>query len=211
MGRVAKGAGLLAVLLPMVGQGVFAAADDRLRQLQLNKAALARAADAGHKVASFCFNCHGEDGHSKMADVPNLAGQSPAYLVEQLLRFGAGTRKNEFMQGLAKVLSDEDRVNVAVFFATQPPRPAAASAGGAEVSGRDIYKRECISCHGEKGYGHDQIPRLAGQQKEYLMRSMPRHRERAGEHADKKAMREAMARLSDSDMRQVAAYLSALK
>lgn len=209
---VGSGLALVLALWGLTAAPVSAAPapEDRLRQLQGNKASLAQAVEAGRKVAAFCSNCHGEQGHSKTSDVPNLAGQSPAYLLEQLRRFAGGQRQNEFMQGLAKALADNDRVNVVLYFSGQLPRPAAVS-GRADAAGRELYARQCVSCHGENAYGRDRAPRLAGQQLDYLLRAIPRHRERAAEYPDRAAMLEVGSKLSEPQLRQVVAFLSALK
>ena len=44
------------------------------------------------KVAAFCANCHGEGGNSVKPDVPNLAGQNTAYLLDQVRQFSDGRR-----------------------------------------------------------------------------------------------------------------------
>jgi len=184
--------------------------EERLRQVQGSKASLAQAVEAGRKVAAFCSNCHGEQGHSKTSEVPNLAGQSPAYLLEQLRRFAGGQRQNDFMQGLAKALADHDRVNVALYFSGQSPRPAAAP-GPADAAGRELYARQCVSCHGDNAYGRDGAPRLAGQQLDYLLLAIPRHRERAADYPERAAMLQVGSKLSEPQLRQVVAFLSALK
>lgn len=84
-------------------------AHERMKVLQADPAALQNAIAAGKKASFFCANCHGENGIAKTSDVPNLAGQHPSYLLEQIRKFGAGERKDPFMQGLIKVLNDEER------------------------------------------------------------------------------------------------------
>jgi cytochrome c553 len=87
--------------------------------LALLAAAQATAADAGagkKKVASSCAVCHGLDGLAKNPDAPNLAGESPSYIVKQLKAFKSGERQHEQMSIIAQSLSDDDIANVAAWF-----------------------------------------------------------------------------------------------
>jgi cytochrome c553 len=77
-----------------------------------------------------CFTCHGADGNSKNPNFPILAGQKPAYLVNQLRAFRKGTRKNGMMQNMAANLNDAEINNLAAFFASVQN----ISAGGAVCS-----------------------------------------------------------------------------
>ena len=81
---------------------------------------------AGRKTAGFCANYHGQSGLSKYPDVPNLAGQNPAYLLRQLDAFAAGRRRNDFMEGLVKMLSADDRAAVVAYYASLPVTPSRA-------------------------------------------------------------------------------------
>jgi cytochrome c553 len=74
-------------------------------------------ADAGRKkVAATCAVCHGLDGLAKNPDAPNLAGESPTYIVKQLKAFKSGERQHEQMSIIAQSLSDDDMANVAAWF-----------------------------------------------------------------------------------------------
>lgn len=181
--------------------------EDRLKALLADPVARAAAVQAGKKAVFFCANCHGEDGNSKQGEVPNLAGQNPYYLLEQIRKFSTGQRRDPFMQGLMKVLSDDDRINIAVHYADM----SALSAGkAASLSGRDLYAKNCVRCHGEQARGGEKFPRLAGQQPEYLVKSLTRYRNRSGERMDT-LMLASTTFLKDADIQALAAYLSAMR
>jgi cytochrome c553 len=82
---------------------------------------------AGAHKASLCAGCHGTNGVSVSADVPNLAAQKADYLKAQLKAFRAGTRKNPYMNVIAPQLSEEDVDNLIAYFSSLP----GASAGAA--------------------------------------------------------------------------------
>ncbi len=79
-------------------------------------------------VAMNCQPCHGIDGVSAAADIPNLAGQRRAYLQGQLLAFRSGSRKNELMNAVAAQLRDEDIVALAAWWSGRSPGIVAVAA-----------------------------------------------------------------------------------
>lgn len=175
--------GLLVLVGLVFSAAVFAQApaalQERLKTIASDPVALRAAVDSGKKVTFFCANCHGEDGISKTPDVPNLAGQNPAYLLEQIRKFGSGERKDAFMQGLIKVLKDEERVQAAAYYASIPVAPSRADAA-LVARGKDLYAKNCVRCHGEQARGNELYPRLAGQRVPYLQTSITRYRDGTG-------------------------------
>ncbi|MGL4408581.1 MAG: c-type cytochrome [Zoogloea sp.] len=166
--------------------------------------------DNGKKASFFCANCHGEFGSSKYPEVPNLAGQHPAYVLNQIDAFLTGKRKDAFMQGLMKVLNNEEKASIAHYYSTQIPVPAMATPGPRAAEGRDLYQKHCQRCHGPDARGAESMPRLAGQQVEYLRRSLSRYLKNTGER-NYPAMTAAMNGLGESHIEAVAEYLAALR
>jgi cytochrome c553 len=184
------------------------AGDARLRAIQEDPQALRAAQAAGKKASFFCVNCHGGNGVSKLPEVPNLAGQNADYLLEQTRRFGRGQRKDEFMQGLIKVLKEEEKIQISLFYAGQNPKPGKPDSAEA-AKGKQIYTQFCLRCHGSTARGNETIPRLAGQHPEYLILSVTRYRNKTGERQEAQ-MSSAVAPLKDADIKAVAAYLYGL-
>lgn len=184
--------------------------DARLREVDRDPKLYEQYFRTGKRVAAFCANCHGEGGNSVKTDVPNLAGQNTSYLLNQVRQFSDGRRKNEFMEGLMKALSNDEKVGIAVFYASQevvhrPARDAALAA-----KGKAYYDRICFRCHGESGHGSDQYARIAGQQPDYLIQTLRRYRDGTGNRVD--ALMAANTRgMSDSDIQAVVAYVTAMK
>jgi len=181
-------------------------AQERLKSLSADPVALRAAIDAGKKATFFCANCHGEDGISKTPDVPNLAGQNPAYLLEQIRKFGAGERKDQFMQGLIKVLKDEERIQVAHYYASIKVPPSAAD-NSQVPRGKELFSKLCVRCHGEQARGNELFPRLAGQKVPYLKSSITRYRDMTGVR-NNQLMAIATAPLKNEDITAVANYLT---
>lgn len=205
---------LLASAVPAAAAGTAGSATgtDLTAELELIKslgtsaASRANAVAEGKNNASFCANCHGETGNSKYPEVPNLAGQNPAYLLEQIRKFGAGERKDQFMQGLIKVLKDEERVQVAHYYASIKVPPSVAD-NSQVPRGKELFSKLCIRCHGEQARGNELYPRLAGQKVPYLKSSITRYRDMTGVR-NNQLMSIATATLKNEDITAIANYLT---
>lgn len=186
-----------------------AALHQQLTWISQDPARLSAAIRRGQKEALVCRHCHGAGGNSVLPEVPNLASQNAAYLLEQMNKFAQGQRQSStFMTGMIKALTPEERINIALFLSQQPVahKPAAAHS----AAGKSPYDKLCISCHGAGGTGTHTIPRLAGQQAVYLEDSLKRYRSGNGGRIDPR-MAAYTRNLKDADIRNLAAYLTALQ
>jgi cytochrome c553 len=181
---------------------------ERLKQVQADPVALKNAVDAGKKASFFCANCHGEAGVSKIPEVPNLAGQNPGYLLEQIRKFGSGERKDQFMQGLIKVLKDDERLQIALFYANAPVTPAPADPV-LTARGKDLFAKLCVRCHGPQARGNEIYPRLAGQKQVYIKTSVTRYRDNTGIR-NNQLMSIATGGLKDDEILAISHYLTQL-
>jgi len=134
----------------------------------------ARAADleAGRRKAEPCAACHGADGNATIPGTPSLAGQPVYFTHWQLIKFRDGRRKDPQMSPLAKNLTDTDMADLAAYYAAQRPLPRPATTDPAKVAeGKRLANlHHCSSCHRPDLSGQQQVPRLAGQDYDYLLR-----------------------------------------
>lgn len=133
--------------------------------------------EAGHERIRFCGYCHGEDGNSKREYIPNLAAQHPLYLFNQFEKFRDGTREDYVMSKLAKTLSLEERINIAVYYSQQTAKPRTGGDPTKAEAGEKLFAVRCAGCHGDKAQGFRDMPRLAGQPAEYLGIALRRFKE----------------------------------
>jgi cytochrome c553 len=125
-------------------------------------------------------------------------------------KFVLGQRKSSaFMEGMIKALTPDERINIALFLSQQPVTRTPASTGAQDAAGKKLYEQVCFICHGPSGTGSRKIPRLAGQQTQYLEDSLKRYRSGSGERNDPR-MAVFTRNLTDADIRHLAAYLSTL-
>ncbi len=181
-----------------------------LQQFGADSGQRGAAIEDGRKAAFFCANCHGEDGNSRYPEVPNLAGQNPVYVLGQIEAFLAGRRKDEFMQGMMKVLSERDKAAIVLYYASSPVKPAGGGATELIDKGANFYAKLCARCHQINAHGAETYPRLAGQQPEYIRRNLKRYLTQSGERFYA-PMTAAVTQLGGDNIEAVVAYLASLK
>jgi cytochrome c553 len=205
----------LAVVVGLTAALSTASAADITAQEHLKRAASdAALRDAlvreGRTASFFCANCHGDAGLSRFPEVPNLASQNPLYMLSQIEAFLAGQRRNDFMQGLMKVLAERDKAAIVLYYAGAAPAPTATAAGSRAGEGAEQYRRLCISCHLPDAHGSEKIPRVAGQQPEYLRVSLKRYLAKSGVR-NSPEMSNAVAQLGERNIDPVVEYLATLR
>jgi cytochrome c553 len=176
-------------------------------------AAPAGAADieAGREKSRPCAPCHGPDGNAKIVGMPSLAGQPTLYTHWQLIKFRDGRRKNDQMTAFVERLTDQDMADLAAFYAEQKPLPRGSKVDPKKVEdGRKAAAfYHCNSCHRPDFSGHQQIPRLAGQDLEYLRRLIRGFKEKTASDLDG-TMTSAAQPLAEEDIEILAHYLASL-
>ncbi|MDR0276122.1 MAG: c-type cytochrome [Burkholderiaceae bacterium] len=183
----------------------------QLRNAQADYALNQAAVRQGAKLATFCANCHGDNGNSTHPDTPNLAGQNPIYLLGQTLKFADGRRRYEWMEGLIKAMKPQEIIASAMFYARQPVTTKISPAGAALVAqGKVYYEKVCFRCHGPDGRGSETYARLAGQQESYVTLTLHRYRDGTGERTAPE-MTTSTKLMNDEDIRAVAAYIASMK
>ncbi len=164
----------------------------------------------GRNVAAVCVLCHGEGGNSAKPDVPNLAGQNPAYLLEQLQKFTDGRRRYEFMEGMIKAMSSDEKVGIVLFYSAQKAKHQSVGNSALVAKGKDYYNKICFRCHGDNGRGNEKIARIAGQQPDYLSLTLKRYRAGTGERVDP-LMAANTKGMSDADVDAVVAFVASME
>lgn len=178
------GAGAPAAVAQTAPRGAHAA--NLMRPLYANSMDIAE----GKSVADhFCADCHGKNGISAIAGVPDLAGQRAAYLYSEMRAYLSGARGDDTMNGAITYLSADAMSNVAAFYGSLPPPPPAAAPKkgevGAEAAGKDAAAT-CGGCHGATGItATPGVPNLVGQEPKYLVTAL-------GEYKDGKRKNDTM-------------------
>jgi len=163
----------------------------------------------GRKVAAVCANCHGDGGNSTISTVPNLAGQNPAYLLEQVRQFAVGERRNEFMEGMIRAMDSDEKIGMVLFYAAQQVTHKPAGNAVLVDKGREIFNNICIRCHGDAGRGNDTIARIAGQQGDYMRATLKGYRDGSNKRVNS-IMTPNVKGLSNADIEAITAFVSSM-
>jgi len=168
--------------------------------------------EAGRTKAQACAACHGADGNSPAGNFPNLAGQTWRYIYVQLKDYKEGRRKDAVMSPMAASLSRQEMIDVANFFAAQMAKPSSFKADEAKIKLGKAKADEtlCTMCHLGGLSGQNEIPRLAGQQYDYLVKQMKDFKARSRTN-DAGNMTSVAQTLSDADIENLAHYITSLR
>jgi cytochrome c553 len=175
-------------------------------------AAPAQDIEAGRAKAQVCAACHGADGNSVAPNFPSLAGQTWRYLYIQLKDYNEGRRSDPVMSPMAKPLSRQDMIDIANYFAAQPLKPSTFKADDAKVKLGKAKADEtlCTMCHLGGFAGQNEIPRVAGQQYDYIVQQLRNFKTRTRNN-DAGSMTSVAQTLSDADIENLGHYLTSLR
>jgi cytochrome c553 len=122
------------------------------------------------------------------------------------------------MTTYAKMLTDDEKKNVAAYLGAQQQKQGAARSKDTLDLGKKIYRggiadkgvAACASCHGANGAGLPiQYPRLSGQHQDYTVAQLMNFR--TGARKNSAPMSALAKRMSDDEMKAVADYIAGLK
>ncbi len=162
----------------------------------------------GKRTAAACASCHGENGNSKIAGTPNLAGQQPRYFYDATHEYMAGLRQAAPMNALLHRLSRLNIESVALYYASQTPAQRSAPATGDPAKGEPLTA-VCGGCHGEGGNSTDAAtPSLASQDPQYLAAAIKAYRTTRRKND---TMSRMVANLTDQEIDDIVAYYTTQK
>lgn len=160
-----------------------------------------------------CLACHGESGQSQYPEVPSLGAQQAYYVTVQLLMFRDRMRVADPMNDMAKGLGDDDLRNLATAVAMLPaPKPATGPVDDARMAhGRDLAtQHHCNVCHTANFAGQDNVPHIADQREDYLVKALRGYKDNSRRGYDA-AMADVVAPLTDAQILDLAYYIARVK
>ncbi|MCW8906647.1 MAG: c-type cytochrome [Sedimenticola sp.] len=194
--------------------------------------------DIGEEINELCAGCHGEFGQGgKEGEYPRIAGQPLEFIRNQLRLFRDRVRKNFAMVEYIddRQLPEPEIYHISRYLAeielqTQLP-PAneddpdfdayarllaskqimqVPRAEGNVERGEKIYSKECDTCHGKEGWGHEEkaVPMLAGQYTSYLWVQVKKLRKLERIHDVDSPNEELLNEFTDEELTDIFAYLS---
>ena len=176
----------------------------------LAAAALPATADELADRVAPCLACHGEKGQSETPEVPSLGAQTAPYTLIQIYLFREKQRVFDIMNEATKGFSDDDLRQVSDFIAKLPPPASPGDAADPKriEHGRALAEQyRCNICHRPNYAGQDNVPRLAAQREDYLVKTLRDYKTRARVGYDA-SMAEVLQPVSDAEIVDLAYFIA---
>ncbi len=177
-------------------------------------------AAAGKSKAAMCIGCHGIPGYRasfpEVYQVPMISGQGAGYIAAALTAYQKGDRKHPTMRGVAGSLSDQDKADLAAYYASHGEGVAAAPAAAPTGPVAELLtKGACASCHGDsfsKPLDPNSIPKLAGQPADYLYAALRAYKTEGKAHVGRAnaIMGGQVKQFKDAELKSIARYIASL-
>jgi cytochrome c553 len=160
-----------------------------------------------------CLACHGENGTSQLPETPSLGAQPAFYVTVQLLMFRDKLRVTEPMNTMAKGFTDAELQQAAdIISKLPPPQPVADTPDAARMERAQALANQnrCNFCHQSKYQGQENVPRIAGQREDYLLKALRGYRDNS-RHGYDAQMSEVVYGMKDEDFIDLAYFLARQK
>lgn len=167
-----------------------------------------------YEVCSACHQLNGwglDDG-----TFPQIAGQHKDVIIKQLADIRALNRDNPTMYPFAlpsEIGGAQSIADVAEYISNLPMNPNNGKGPGTDLAhGEQLYKDNCVRCHGEAGEGDNEkfYPRIQGQHYNYLLRQYQWIKEGKRRNANPDMVQQIQS-FSDADTSAVLDYVSRLQ
>ena len=171
----------------------------------------ALAADPMPAKAAVCTACHGATGNPVLPGLPALAGQTNRYMYLQLRDFQEGRRASDQMVPMVKDLTRDDMREIANWFSAQKsqPQPFQPDSAKAKLGRAKADETLCTMCHLGGFAGQNEVPRVAGQPFDYVVKQLRDFKARNRTN-DAGSMTSVAATLSDTDIDNLGHFLAGL-
>jgi cytochrome c553 len=182
-----------------------------LLSLVLNARATSLHAESIEEKIQICAACHGADGKPVNKTIPTIWGQQAGYIYIELRDFKRGDRKSDIMQPIASSMERQDMLDIAQYVSAKPWPDLGQPRAPKDVTERAVSANRsvgCTGCHLDHFQGDGTVPRLAGMDRDYLLKQMTDFRTRA--RGNNPGMSDLMIATSSDDLAALAEYLAGL-
>ncbi|MCE5973785.1 c-type cytochrome [Sinirhodobacter sp. WL0062] len=171
----------------------------------------------GIEVYEVCSACHQLNGWGlDDGTFPQISGQHYTVIIKQLADIRALNRDNPTMYPFAlpsEIGGSQAIADVAEYISKLPMNPNNGVGPGDDLEhGAQLYKDNCVRCHGENGEGDNDkfYPRIHGQHYNYLMRQYQWIKEGKRRNANPDMVQQIQG-FTDKDTSAVLDYVSRLE
>jgi cytochrome c553 len=169
--------------------------------------ACAMAAPFEERVAP-CLACHGEKGQSELPGIPSLGAMPAPYVLIQLYLFRSKQRAVEVMNDATKEFTDDDLRTFSEFVARLPaPKPPTEAPDPARLGRAKalVHQHRCDICHEANLAGRENVPRIAGQREDYLIKTLREYKSNTRPGYDA-SMADVLANVTDAEILDLAYF-----
>jgi cytochrome c553 len=147
-----------------------------------------------------------------MPGIPSLAAQNSRYIYLQLRDFQEGRRSNDMMTPMVAGLSKDDMREIADYYSKQKltSKGFKADPDKAQLGKAKADETLCTMCHMGGFSGQNEIPRVAGQQYDYVVEQLRNFKARTRTN-DAGNMTSVAQTLSDADIENLGHYISSIR
>ncbi|MDH4215297.1 MAG: c-type cytochrome [Gallionella sp.] len=169
----------------------------------------------GKEAYRGCQGCHKANGAGiPDGTYPQLAGQHASVLIKQMADIREGQRENPKMFPFAgkHVVTSQEVADIAAYLQNMKiPRDNGKGPGTRLDRGKELYLKDCQTCHGDNGEGSANkfYPVLAGQHYQYMLREIRDIRKGKRRNANPKMVK-VVRDYTDADAEAVSDYMSRL-
>lgn len=146
-----------------------------------------------------------------MPQFPILAGQTSRYMYLQLRDFQEGRRSNELMSPMVVGMTRDEMRELSDYFAKQKP-PVQSFKTDSEKARLGKLKADetlCTMCHLGGFAGQNEVPRVSGQNFEYIVKQLSDFKARKRTN-DAGSMTSVASTINEQDIENLAHYLVGL-
>jgi cytochrome c553 len=176
-------------------------------------AALPAAAQTVQERLPTCLACHGENGQSQNPGVPSLGAQPEFYVTVQLLLFRERMRVLEEMNDVTKGLSDDNLRGFADAISKLPaPQPVEGPVDNERIARAIalIEQNHCNFCHTPTFAGQQNVPRIASQREDFLIKAMRGYKDNS-RHGYDPTMAAVIQPITDAQILDLAYYMARVR
>lgn len=151
------------------------------------------------------------DGRPIQPAYPIIAGQTSRYLYLQMRDFQEGRRNDPLMTPMVAGMTRDELRELADYFSKQKPpvQKFSVVADKARLGKAKSDETLCTMCHLGGFAGQNEVPRVAGQNYEYIVKQLADFKARRRTN-DAGTMTSVANTLSDTDIQNLAHYLTGL-
>ncbi len=173
-------------------------------------AAAASPVQAPAKAAA-CTNCHGERGNTEIPTNPIIAGLNSRYMYLQLRDFQEGRRGDPKTPHLDTTLTRDEMRELADYYSKQIPKPLNFKADPEKAKLGKVRADDtlCTMCHMGGFAGQNEIPRVAKQNFDYIVKQLHDFKARRRTN-DAGNMTSVTHTLNELDIENIAHYVTGL-